>query len=239
VHEFWSNPRDACATEKGQSMTIRSLKISAASAMILALAASSPAKANLIVDGGFETPSIPTGFITLPAGNSTISPWTIDVGTIDLSSGTPGTYEGLQFVDLDGTSPGQITQSFATTAGAEYVLRFVYANNPFAASASAAVSVFSGVTTILNQTVTNTGSTGSNLIWSVFQTTFVAQSTSTSLRFTSLSSAGSSLGLFLDDVSVNAVPAVAAPEPSTWALFGCGLASLIGYRRISQRKKAS
>lgn len=219
-------------------MKVRLLKRSIASAAVLALAAIAcppPAEANLIVNGGFETPGIPTGFVTLPAGNATLSPWVIDVGTVDLSSGTPGTYEGLQFLDLDGTSAGQITQTFATTAGAQYVLRFVYANNPFAASASAAVSVFDGVTTILNRTVTNSGSSGSNLVWSVFQATFVAQSASTSLRFASLSAPGSSLGLFLDDVSVNAVPAVAAPEPASWALFGCGLACAIGYRRIGRR----
>jgi choice-of-anchor C domain-containing protein len=176
--------------------------------------------AELIANGGFETPSIgTTPFVTFPPGTPTS--WTIVSGTVDLVSPSFGVtpFEGQQMLDMDGTSPGVIERSFATVSGTQYLLSFVYANNPFVsggATVPAQVEVIvlsSG--TVLGQTLTHSTTTQNDPDWTPFSQTFVANGLVSTLRFTSLSPSSSRGGIFLDIVSVS----FQTPRSSSLELF--------------------
>ena len=189
-----------------------------------------PARANQILNGGFESPIVPaSGITTLTAGSTDLAPWTITAGSIDVVNNTFwDPFEGSQSLDLDGNDAGTIQQVINTTAGLLYQLRFAYGNNPFApnGTASAAVSVL-GNGLLLASGVTHSGSTARAMNYLIFTGTFVANSTSTTVRFDSLT--GGASGLALDAVSVEPLNA-AVPEPSTFALAGLGILTLLGYR---------
>jgi hypothetical protein len=185
----------------------------------------------IIVDGGFEAPSIaPASFRTLNAGDSTLSPWVISLTSVDLVSENGGAiigpaFEGRQYLDLDGTpGPGELTQSFKTTPGATYELSFAYANNYFAGPpvASASVSVFDGFGTLLGPTTILHGSShAGDLNWTVFTGDFIASAAMASVDFRSLDGRAFG-GILLDAVSIRSVP-----EPSGFLLMSIGGSGLI------------
>src|SRR5437016_13695671 len=84
-----------------------------------------PALANLITNGGFEARVVNSsfGYQTIPPGSEASGfGWRVLSGNVDITvNGAFGifrSFEGRQFLDLDGTVPGAIAQSFATTPGA-------------------------------------------------------------------------------------------------------------------------
>ena len=188
-----------------------------------------PARADFILNGGFESPIAPAnGFTRLDAGSGALAPWTITSGSVDVvSNGFWPAFEGSQSLDLNGLESGTIEQIFGTIAGQSYRLNFAYANNSdgdVPLTASALVSVLgSGGSSLLSQSITHSNSTRANMNYTLFSGSFTANSASTTLRFAS-TTAGAR-GIVLDAVSVNAIP-----EPSAFALLGLGTLSLLGYR---------
>ena len=95
---------------------------------------------------------------------------------------------GSQYLDLVGGGPVSanfsIQQAFATTAGQSYQLSFLFGNNEQLASALASftASLIGGSGTI-TQDFTHTGDTYYAHDWTFFTTTFVATSSSTTLKF--------------------------------------------------------
>jgi Protein of unknown function (DUF642) len=190
--------------------------------------------ANLILDGGFETPDIgdvwyETFTSPFPTPLDSWNPSNVDIVS---SLGAPGNapaYQGVQYLDLVGTGPdgtelstGTISQTFGTVVGETYTLSFAYANNPWSTStASASVSVDG-----LSGSVTHDTSTTADLNWLIYTNTFVATSSSATLTFTETVGANNG-GVLLDAVSVTGVP-----ETSTWAMMlaGFGGLGLLGYR---------
>ena len=167
----------------------------------------SSASAQMIINGGFETPDTAT-FITINAGETTISPWVVGLVSVDLADVNNGyidgaAFDGTQYIDLDGTpGPGQLTQSFRTRPGLVYVLTFAYANNYVNdTSASADVRVFDAMGDLLTSTVTHDTSVPGNLDWTLFRGQFTARKSATSFQITSLSGGGNG-GILLDAVSV-------------------------------------
>ena len=71
--------------------------------------------AQLIINGGFETPDTPT-YIDVRAGQNTIAPWvvglhSVDVGDAALNGFISGpAFEGAQMLDLNGLERGRLTQ---------------------------------------------------------------------------------------------------------------------------------
>jgi choice-of-anchor C domain-containing protein len=190
---------------------------------------------NLVQDGGFETPAITTWYQNYGtytnspwSGASFSTDWTITTNNVDIVNqnynGGPA-YQGQQYLDLVGYgSTGGIAQAINTVSGKTYDLSFAYANNPWSTSyAQASVTVTGGTPF----DVSHSGSTTSNLGWSVYDGTFIAAGSSTTLSF--VETVGSNNGgVLLDAVSISAVP-----EPSTWAMMLLGFAGLgfAGYRR--------
>jgi hypothetical protein len=205
--------------------------------------------ANLLINGSFETPVIPPPFLDFgPGGEPPGFGWTVTTNTVDINrqgqfGWTAPEFDGLQSLDLVGFgSTGGIEQTFATTPGQQYTLFFAYANNPGPTSppsVSADVTVRSGATTLLSQSITHSTSTTSNFNWTPFDMEFTATGTSATLAFNETVGGGNG-GIFLDAVSVDltAPPPPAVPEPATIFLLGTGLAALGLVRRPRSAKLA-
>ena len=203
------------------------LALAATAALLISTSASA---AELIVNGGFENPTI-----TDPCC-STVPPealpgWTIDTGNVNVVNGTFGSSagnlakEGNQYLDLVGQGGiGSLSQSFATVAGQMYTLNFAFSHNLFGGTPSASASFLVGG---LSGTVAHSTGSTSNLDWQSFVGNFTATGPTSTLKFTNLTG-GSNEGIFLDAVSVQS----AVPEPATWAMMLMGFAGIgFGMRR--------
>ena len=160
-----------------------------------------------IVNGSFELPDTPA-FITINAGDTTISPWVVGLTSVDLADVDNGfvngpAFDGSQYIDLGGTpGPGQLTQTLRTSPGSVYMVTLAYANNYVnQASASATVRVFDAMGDLLNQTITHSTSVSGNLHWTLFRQQFTARKRMASFQITSLSGGGQG-GILVDAVSV-------------------------------------
>ena len=200
------------------------------------------ARANLIVNGGFETPKVvANGIVEYGALNTALNPWVIVAGSVDLvSNGFWAAYEGNQSLDLNGSNSGTIVQQFSVTPENRYTLTFQYANDPTRANytATANVLVFSDPTDPeVNQSISHKDSVRTNsdtMKYVGFSTTFTADAASMSLEFKS-TFAGAN-GIVLDAVSI--VPARAAPEPGSLALMSLGVCTLLGLSVEAHCKRA-
>jgi choice-of-anchor C domain-containing protein len=172
-----------------------------------------PMRLGLLPDGGFETPRArpPDKGRTLTAGHRALAPWRITAGSVNVQTYWPAA-EGTHSLDLNGTRAGTIEQTFATIPGQVYQLLFDYANNPDrpARTATATVTV-TGAGALLSRVIAHRGSTPRHMNCTRFLGTFVADSASTTLRFTSTTPGAH--GIVLDAVSVTAVPGVSDTTP--------------------------
>lgn len=186
----------------------------------LAALAAAQARANLIVNGSFETPIVTVGgFTTFPATSTAINGWTV-VG-VD-SSITSGSFsqngiafqaqDGNQWLDAAGfnsnSSTSGVTQNVPTMVSAQYEISF------YVGSALDNVSFFP--TTIDLQidggprvSYTNPAAPNNMLDWRKFTVPFTAINSSTTIT---LYNGGASNNFLsgLDNVSL-----VAVPEPSS------------------------
>ena len=169
----------------------------------------SSARAQMIINGGFETPDALT-YLTVFAGETTIAPWvvggaSIDVVDIDNGFTVGDAFEGLQYLDLDGAGAGQLTQTFRTRPGVRYMITFAYANNYVnQPSASATVRLYDTQGDILNRMISHSTSVPGDLHWTLFKGQFTARKSTTSFELTSLSAVDSFGGILVDAVTVRA-----------------------------------
>ena len=193
---------------------------------------------NLLVNGDFEQNDRHTyaNYYTsedlayIPLGDS-VPGWSFS-HSVDLYGPVHAPQHGSQFLDLVGGGPlaatFSIQQTFATTAGQSYQLSFFFGNNEQLANATAsfAASLAGGAVTIWTQDFTHTGDTYYAHDWTAFSLTFVANSSSTTLKFLDTSHFPTNYdpsytvgGSTLDNVSVVAV----VPESGG---IGAGLMAL-------------
>jgi hypothetical protein len=207
------------------------------------LLASNGANAELVVNGGFETP--PTGapnFLTVnPGAEPPGFGWSVTTGNVEIvRQGYVGgsgpfngpAYESDQWLDLDGyPSAGAISQTLSTTPGALYSLNFAYANNAYRigpALATVYVQNLSNNADLMTPLpIAHGTATGSDYDWTLSgPVSFTAQESSTNLKFVSNDVTFTDAGIFLDAISV-----VTVPEPSTFVLAGLGLIGVLAVRR--------
>ncbi len=204
-----------------------------------------PAGANLIQNGNFDTPDVTGSFVTFnddappagfgwtivtdntPNGSATTGKVGVDViNTLWVGTGGTSNPDGIdQSLDIDGVS--SISQSFPTLIGETYFLELSYSHNRFASSAMGTV-VLEGATELLSEIlVHDVANNAANMQWLVFATSFVADSTSTTLAIQGDASNGI-FGFVVDDISV-------VPEPATVLLLGGGLLALGVLRQRAPR----
>jgi Protein of unknown function (DUF642)/PEP-CTERM motif len=207
-----------------------------------------PGHANLIINGSFELPNVSGGGTIGPigsqlfAGSTELTGWSILTGSVDVvnSSGW-APVDGNQSLGLPGFEPsaGEIAQSFSTTVGASYEVTFEYANHPLSTSGSSAlVDVIDGNSaSLLSQTLTHYGSTATDMNYTLFTGTFVADSTTSTLElgWQSLGVANDYYGFVVDAVSV--VPmASAVPEPTSLWMMSVGVIATLGFVGLRRRR---
>lgn len=211
-------------------MQFSGLKMWVAAATFVATAlVTTSAHATLIVNGGFEANPLKNNQWTYLNSKDVLG-W--QGSNIEIWHHLNGVMapEGKHHIELnaDGNNnrePWSIYQTFATTIGQAYDFSFYYrarANTKEAFQFS-----IGNVEALIQQHSTSA--------WNKFSGTFVADSTSSSIRFTSLTSG--TVGNFIDDVVVTAVPSTLkaqVPAAPTLAVLGLGLLGLVVSRR--QRK---
>jgi alpha-tubulin suppressor-like RCC1 family protein/subtilisin-like proprotein convertase family protein len=148
-----------------------------------------------------------------PAGSHFAGGWLVDFGTVDNSDGInfiSDAYEGVDFLDLDGSTPGGISTNIATTVGQSYQLSFVYSRNPdgpgggFPNPPSMQVLLNSNLLSTVTANFTNSDV---NLNWRPASYIFTATSSSTHLAFHSTDPLGDAYGILLDAISLTPVGA--------------------------------
>ncbi|MFE8072524.1 PEP-CTERM sorting domain-containing protein [Marinobacteraceae bacterium S3BR75-40.1] len=185
---------------------------------------SAAASANLIVNGSFENENVGNGdWMRFDAAD--VDGWEGSSIEIWDSYGSVDSYEGEQHAELNahpysGSAFG-IYQEFSTVAGSTYDVFFAYrARSSNDESFKAFIDNGADYSWLMDDHTTGE--------WSVFQGSFIAQSSVSKLTFLTVNPETGTVGNFLDDVRVTA----AVPEPGTLALLGLGL---VGFG-LSRRK---
>lgn len=215
-----------------------------------------PLCASTFTNGSFETNTCGLGgssfsgtFTTLPAGDTCITGWTVVDGTTNPGTGTIDyinthwqAASGAYSIDLDGDTPGGVSQTFDTVTGEMYIVTFDLSGNPdnfFGTNDNPVktllVSGPGGAMQTYTYNVATEGNTQTNMKYVPELFSFTATGTSSTLRFQSENVPSSTDGPVIDAVSVRVIP-----EPGPWLLTGAGLATLIAFRlRMSPDSRTS
>jgi len=196
---------------------------------IAAFAALAPMSqaAELVTNGGFEDSSFSGAFTTYGTGGG-LNGWTIESGSVDLINSYWQPASGHYSLDLNGNGPGVISQSIATEIGRTYNVSFSMAGNTDGGGALKVITVGAGGDHSF--TFDSTGKSHGDMGWITKSFSFVADSTSSTLRFSG-SGDNTYYGAALDNISVTAAP---VPEPETYAMLVAGL-GLLGF--MARRKQ--
>ncbi len=156
---------------------------------------------NLAVDGQFLNGTA-TGVWSTYSSGQTFGSWTVTTGSVQLhGTGWQRSPSGGRSVDLDGDTPGGISQTLSTIAGNTYTVRYLLsANGSGALTRSMEVSA-AGISESSTITTSSTHS-ATNADWQERFFTFTATGANTTLQFRSLSQSGNA-GAILADVSVH------------------------------------
>jgi hypothetical protein len=185
---------------------------------------------NLLNNGSFETclagyePQPMWGFVLsypgLPGGTTGLPGWNINLGNWTelywyMGNGGSGgsAQEGTRFLNLtSGGNPTEsISQSFGVTAGLSYQVSYYERERDAGATLASAITLDAGTATGTLSQIANAGAD-----WTIFSYSFLPDTTTTAtLRFAQ--AAGTANGVYLDNISVTAVP-----EPTSAAVFALG-----------------
>jgi hypothetical protein len=190
---------------------------------------------NLLINGSFETPVIaPPSYTFIGAfsftGWSGYSPATSLSNACGLSRGMQyglPDYDGQQVFSLNGgdAPPGSwIEQTFSTAPGQLYEIDFMCGRSGYySQSLSLNAQVFDSSS---QQLAILSAMPPATAGWSAKTFNFVADSTSSRLRFTDTSGSNPNNDIVLDAVSASAIP-----EPGSLSLFGVGAFALLTRRK--------
>ena len=85
----------------------------------------------LLANGGFEAPAIPMNSFIRYGTGSTIGPWRVVQGNVDLTGANFWqAADGRQSLDLEGSDSGTVEQRLPTHIGGCYTVTFALAGNP-------------------------------------------------------------------------------------------------------------
>lgn len=207
-------------------------------ACVAMLTATPVLAANLVVNGSFENPAVPTAsFINYLGGSTAITGWTV-VGvdsavsedTFMQSGITFQAQDGNQMIDLAGVTSNSmtsgVTQNISTTINQVYEISFYVGSatdSNFFFPSTIDLSIDGGA----RVSYTNPTAPTNMLNWKLFTVNFTATNSTTNLTFFN-GGTSNNFESELDNVSVNAVP-----EPSSIVLAAFSFAGLAawGWRR--------
>ena len=212
------------------------------------LMASTPLRADLILNGSFEAPNAPSGSFIGFVGGSSFSGWNVvgsDVavvrGDVVFDGITLQAQSGVQWLDLSGNGSNLMTngvrQDVSTTIGAAYELSFWVGS---AQNANSANNIFASTVRLsidggTPMSFTNPTTPRTMLDWRMFTHSFNALNTVTSITFLNGSAANNELSGF-DNVSLTIT---AVPEPSSLSFVAScflGLGILLKRRGLAMPK---
>jgi choice-of-anchor C domain-containing protein len=159
------------------------------------------ASANLSTNPSFETGPNPGATLALAVGATSVTGWVVTRNPIEYIGTRWNAADGTRSISLNGTSPGGIAQTFPTTPGVEYSVRFMMAADAFSNPVLKHMRVEAAGQS-QEYEFDGTHSWEWDLGWLEKTFTFVADATTTTLEFYSLD-AGEQ-GPALDNVIVEA-----------------------------------
>ena len=189
----------------------------------------SPARANLIVDGSFETPSVGSSWSIF--ANGQVPGWTSNNNEIEIDYspilGLPGAYDGTQSVELNGNTFDTISQLVTgLTLNQTYRLTWAYAGR--SGSCNEQMNVLFGGAQVGQNTSDGDGAQA----FADYSTFVTATATSETLSFAAINVGGSpGLGNELDAVTLTAVP-----EPGSLALLVSAVTLIAGMGLVRGRQ---
>jgi choice-of-anchor C domain-containing protein len=189
----------------------------------VAIALAIPAHADL-VNGTFSTP--PPGQFDANVTGTTIPGWTVTSGNVDWINTYWQQPPGGGFsLDMDGSTPGAISQTVATTAGVTYDLTFeLSGNHNNEADPDKILNVSAGPSSQqFTYNVDTFNNNNTTMLWQSESFIFTASGPSTSITFASGDTPGNLTGPALGDVSLNVVT---TPEPGLYGALAIGLSGL-------------
>lgn len=220
---------------------MRHLPVAVGLAAAILLLPAAPARANLLVNGSFESGSFTNqgnDTMSLPVASTALTGWTVVTDTMAwIGPNNPfglTASEGDYFIDLTNYQAGSpfagMRQTIATLPGATYALSFDLGSSSVYGRPAAITASAAGATATFTSPAT-----GGNDDWMSVSMSFVATAASTTVTLqgsTGLNYIG------LDNASVDLVSAP-VPEPAEWALMIAGLAGIAGYTRRSHSVRGS
>jgi choice-of-anchor C domain-containing protein len=164
---------------------------------------------NLIADGNFANTGVKNHFQTLSAGTP-FSGWTVESGTVDVI-GTYWNHNGAAgSIDLDGSSPGAISQQMATVPGMTYTVRFDMAGNGDGGSPTKALELSAGDSSAKFEWNKPANWSKQSMGYETREFTFVATSETTKIVFASQTQPNAVNGPYFGAVitKINVTPTV-------------------------------
>jgi choice-of-anchor C domain-containing protein len=186
--------------------------------LALALGAwtASPAQANLLTNGSFETGPAPGVAVQLGAGSNAITGWVVTRTNIDYCGTRWAAASGACSVALNGSAAGGIAQTFPTLSGGLYGVRFYLTGDPFSTPAVKQMRVTAaGHSADFSYDITPVWPW--NMAWNAQFWSFSASATNTTLEFYSLMTGDT--GPAIDSVTVELISTAGVGSHGTTA-FG-------------------
>ena len=142
-----------------------------------------------IQNGDFEGAQVNPGsrYEQIDSGSNRLNYWQVEVGNIDYIGGYWRASSGTKSVDLNGSIPSAISQSFETVIGRTYYVEFDFSGNPVCDSPTSKVLEVSAANTSSVYPFSITGITTNAMGWETRVFEFVATEAVTTLKFTSRS----------------------------------------------------
>jgi choice-of-anchor C domain-containing protein len=187
------------------------------------------AQLNLVTDGSFEIqvarPNFERGYAPSVWGG-----WTISAGSVDIINGYWNASQGVQSVDLAGSSSGTIQQTIPNAFGTQYRLSFDLSGNPDGPDGAAAlkrVSVsFGGVSRIFEFGFTASATHPYTVAWATQVWELTTINSDRSLVFQDITADGiNGMGAVIDNVVLTPIP-----EPGVCLLLGLAGAAWMARR---------
>jgi choice-of-anchor C domain-containing protein len=166
---------------------------------------------NLVTDGNFANTGVTNHFRTLSAG-SEFSDWKVESGTVDVI-GSYWEHNGASgSIDLDGLSPGAISQELNTVPGMTYTVRFDMAGNCDGGSPTKSLELTAGDSSAKFEWTKPANWSRQTMGYETREFTFVATSDSTKIVFASQTQPNATNGPYFGAVvtKINVTPTVVA-----------------------------